>query len=59
MGSKIALFLGLGALFVVTVAAGLRLMPQPHRPTDYLVLGTIATFLCLAILFLLTALNRK
>lgn len=38
-------------VFGVTVAIGLRLAPQPHTDTDYLVIGSIATLLALAALF--------
>ena len=38
-------------IFAVTVAALLRVMPGPHKPTDYLVIGCVATLLCLLLLF--------
>ncbi|MBL0156014.1 MAG: hypothetical protein IPP47_02710 [Bryobacterales bacterium] len=55
MGSTLAkwgMLLGAAAIaFVVTVAVGLRLLPAPHTETDYLVVGSVATFLCLGVLF--------
>lgn len=38
-------------VFGVTTAIGLRLVPQPHTDTDYLVIGSIATLLALAAMF--------
>ena len=55
MGSTMAkwgMLLGAAAIvFVVTLAVGLRLLPGPHSETDYLVVGSVATFLCLGVLF--------
>ncbi|HLJ47429.1 MAG TPA: hypothetical protein VKU01_15540 [Bryobacteraceae bacterium] len=42
---------GLAVVFVATVAIISKLIPGPHKPTDYLVMGGIATILCLALLF--------
>ena len=50
--AKWGMLLGAAAIaFVVTVAIGLRLLPGPHSETDYLVVGSIATFLSLGVLF--------
>ena len=38
-------------IFAVTVAILLAVMPGPHKPTDYLVIGCVATLLCLLLLF--------
>ncbi len=38
-------------VFGVTVAIGLRLTPPPRTETDYLVIGSAATFLSLSALF--------
>ena len=54
MGSKIALIGGLSVLFVMTVLVMLRVLPGPHKSTDYLVIGTFATFFCLGVLFLVS-----
>jgi hypothetical protein len=53
MATKLAFIGGIAVLFVVTVFILLRIMPGPHRPTDYLVIGTLATFVCLAAFFVL------
>lgn len=37
--------------FAVTVALGLKLLPSPHSDTDYLVIGSVATFVCLGVMF--------
>jgi hypothetical protein len=42
-----ALGAGLVLLFAAVVAIGLKVMPGTLRPVDYMVLGTVATFLCL------------
>ncbi|MEZ5354987.1 MAG: hypothetical protein R2762_20310 [Bryobacteraceae bacterium] len=58
---RIAL-LGLAMAISFGVIAGvlLRLMPMPRKDTDYLVIGTLATFGSLAVLFLmLIATTRK
>ena len=47
------LALGLVVVFGLTVAVLLAVMPGPHKPTDYLVIGAIATLLCLLLLFVL------
>jgi Na+/melibiose symporter-like transporter len=46
-----ALALGMVIIFAVTVAVLLAVMPGPHKPTDYLVIGCVATLLCLLLLF--------
>lgn len=38
-------------VFGVTVAIGLKILPSPHSETDYLVVGSVATFLSLIVLF--------
>ncbi len=38
-------------IFAVTVAILLAVMPGPHKSTDYLVIGCVATLLCLLLLF--------
>ena len=50
--AKWGMLLGAGAIvFCITLAIGLKLLPGPHTETDYLVVGSIATFLCLGVLF--------
>jgi hypothetical protein len=38
-------------LFAGTVAVLVNVMPGPHKPMDYLVIGAVATLLCLLVLF--------
>jgi hypothetical protein len=40
-------------VFAVTVAILLQVLPGPHKPTDYLVIGAVATLLCILLLFFL------
>ena len=47
------------AAFVAIVILLSRLIPSPLRDTDYLVIGTLATFGSLAILFALTLLTGR
>jgi hypothetical protein len=51
MNRTIALGVGMVLLFVATVGILLNVMPGPHKPTDYLVMGAAATLLCLVLLF--------
>ena len=51
MNRTIALTLGMAMIFAVTVAILLAVMPGPHKSTDYLVIGCVATLLCLLLLF--------
>lgn len=38
-------------VFSVVVAIGLRLVPEPHNETDFLVIGSVATLFALGALF--------
>lgn len=51
MNRTIALAVGMVLLFVATVGILLNVMPAPHKPTDYLVMGAAGTLLCLVLLF--------
>jgi len=51
MNRTIALGLGMVTIFAVTVVILLAVMPGPHKSTDYLVIGCVATLLCLLLLF--------
>jgi len=51
MNRTVALTLGMVMIFAVTVAVLLTVMPGPHKSTDYLVIGCVATLLCLLLLF--------
>lgn len=46
------------AIFAVTVAVLLAVMPGPRKPTDYLVIGCVATLLCLLLLFVVLIKTR-
>jgi Na+/melibiose symporter-like transporter len=51
MNRTLALTLGMVTIFAATVAILLAVMPGPHKSTDYLVIGCVATLLCLLLLF--------
>jgi hypothetical protein len=51
MNRTITLALGLLVVFGVAVAILLAVIPGPHKATDYLVIGAVATLLCLLLLF--------
>jgi Na+/melibiose symporter-like transporter len=51
MNRNIALAAGMAIVFAATVAILLVVMPGPHKSTDYLVIGCVATLLCLLLLF--------
>ncbi len=48
----IALAAGIVFLFAATAALLLKLIPAPHRDIDYLVVGGVATLICLLALFI-------
>ncbi len=41
------------AVFAVTVGILLQVLPGPHERTDYLVIGGVATLLCILLLYFL------
>jgi hypothetical protein len=51
MNRTLALAALLVLLFAGTVAVLVNVMPGPHKSTDYLVIGAVATLLCLLLLF--------
>ena len=51
MNRNVILGLGLLLAFFALATILLRLMPGPHKATDYLVVGAISTFVCLLLLF--------
>jgi hypothetical protein len=51
MNRTLALALGMVIVFAVTIGILLAVMPGPHKSTDYLVIGCVATLLCLLLLF--------
>ena len=42
---------GILALFIATIAILLNVIPAPHKNLDYLVIGAIATFLAMTVLW--------
>lgn len=53
MNRNIALAVGMVLVFVATVVVLLNVLPGPHKATDYLVIGAVATLLCLALLWVI------
>jgi hypothetical protein len=51
MNRTVTLTLALILVFVATAAILSQVLPGPHKPADYLVIGGVATLLCLALLF--------
>jgi len=51
MNSTTSLAVMTALVFTATVALLLYVMPGPHRSTDYLVIGAVATLVCLLLLF--------
>ena len=49
----LTLLIGIALVFCAVAAILLRVMPGPNTHTDYLVIGTIATFISLIVLFLI------
>jgi hypothetical protein len=59
MTRTLALMLGMVMIFGVTVAVLWNVMPGPHKPTDALVIGCVATLLCLLLLFVVLVNTAK
>ncbi len=51
MSRKLTLAGGFLMVFFVTVLILLRFMPGMRRPADYLVIGTLATLVCILLAF--------
>jgi len=51
MNRTLALAALMVLLFAGTVAVLVNVMPGPHKPMDFLVIGAVATLLCLLVLF--------
>ena len=49
----LALAGGITFLFVATIAILLNVIPKPHRNLDYLVIGAVATFLSMILLWVM------
>ena len=52
---NLVLAIGILAIFGVTVAVLMQLMPGPHKETDYLVIGGVATLVSLLAVFVVMA----
>ena len=59
MNRKLLLAAGMVLIFAATIGILLNVMPSPHKPTDYLVMGTIGTLLCLVLLFVVLRTTEK
>lgn len=47
----LVLVAGILLMFAASIALLLKIIPSPHRQTDYLIIGTLATLITLVILF--------
>jgi len=52
MNRKASMAAGILVVFLATVLILLRVMPGPHKATDYMVIGTMATFVCILLAFI-------
>ena len=59
MSRPLSLTLGMLMVFAVTILILANVLPGPRRPTDYLVMGGVATMLCLVLLFVLLAVTPR
>lgn len=53
MPLKGTMLAGIVAVFIALVLILLKVMPGPHKATDYLVIGTVATLVCILLAFVL------
>jgi multisubunit Na+/H+ antiporter MnhG subunit len=51
MNRKLGLALGMLLIFAASVGVLVNIMPAPHKPTDFLVIGAVGTLLSLLLLF--------
>jgi hypothetical protein len=51
MNRTLTLALAMIVVFVATIAILSQILPGPRKPADYLVMGGVATLVCLALLF--------
>lgn len=59
MNRKLLLAAAMVLIFGATIGILVNVMPSPHKSTDYLVMGTIATLLCLLLLFVVLRTTEK
>lgn len=50
---------GILVLFVASIAILLKVIPEPHRNLDYLVIGAVATFLSMILLWVSVTFGPK
>jgi uncharacterized membrane protein len=50
---------GIVVLFAASIAILLKVIPEPHRNLDYLVIGAVATFLSMILLWVALAFGPK
>ena len=55
MRKALPLGAGMVLVFIAVVGVLYRVIPGPHKETDYLVIGTVATFASLVLLFVVLA----
>lgn len=53
MARKLSMAVGILLVFAVMVFILLRVLPGPYKPADYLVIGTLATFVCILLAFII------
>jgi len=51
MNRTLALVLAMVVAFAVTATILSQILPGPRKPTDYMVMGGVATLVCLVLLF--------
>ena len=52
MNRNMTLAIALVVVFAATAAILSNILPGPHKRADYLVIGGVATLVCLAVLFI-------
>ncbi|MBZ2178288.1 MAG: hypothetical protein ACK58M_10325 [Acidobacteriota bacterium] len=53
MKPNVAMAGGIAIVFLVSILITFQLMPKPLKSTDYLVIGAVATFVSMLVLFVL------
>lgn len=56
---QLSLAMGGVLIFAVAAIVMVKIMPQPLKDTDYLVIGSIATLVSLLVMFLVTIATRQ
>lgn len=58
MARKIVFAAGILLIFGMSVLILLRFFPDPRKPADYLVIGTMATLFCILLVFIVVISTR-